>query len=259
MSLDLLAWISPLIGVTTFFLLEKYYSRQKNSFESRTKVIFSIWIITVFINLILSFLILAPLVYLIAPLKIFSFSTLNVPMPVSFALSFLFLDFVYYCNHRMHHSIPFLWRFHRLHHSERHLDSLTTFLHHPLESISSFIIAISFAAIFDVPVIVLIVYGLTVGFHSAFTHFNVLLPEKWANKLNLICVTPNFHKIHHSIEMKQGNSNFGILFVFWDVILNTSCHNNNIQLKEMATGIDIHQSPQKFNVSSLLFNPFKQS
>ena len=181
MSLDLLAWISPIIGVATFFFLERYYFRHKNPFEFRTKTIFSLWIITVFINLILSFLFLAPLVYLVAPLQIFSFSNLNVPMPVSFALSFLFLDLVNYLNHRLHHLVPILWRFHRLHHSDRNMDSLTTFLHHPLELISSFFITISFAAIFDVPVIVLIVYGITVGFHSAFTHFNVLLSEKLAN------------------------------------------------------------------------------
>lgn len=257
MSLDLLAWISPIIGVATFFMLESYYFSHKNALEFRSRTIFSIWAISVFINLVLSFLFLAPLVYLVTPLQIFSFSNLNVPIPVSFALSFLFLDLVNYLNHRLHHLVPILWRFHRLHHSDRHMDSLTTFLHHPLELISSFFITIGFAAIFDVPVIVLIAYGITVGFHSAFTHFNVLLPEQLANKLNFICVTPNFHKTHHSMEMKEGNSNFGILFMFWDLMFNTNCHNSNTNLKKMTTGIDSQQSPQKFNVSSVLSNPFK--
>lgn len=257
MSLDFLAWIAPLISVSAFFLLEKYYFKIKNKFEQRLVTILSIEFISIVISLTLSFALLAPLVFLVAPLQIFSFSNLNVPIAISFALSFLFLDLVNYLNHRLHHHVPFLWRFHRLHHSDHYVDSLTTFLHHPFELISTFIVTIAFAAIFDVPVIALISYGIAVGFHSAFTHLNILLPEQKAKLLNFLFVTPNFHKAHHSIVIKEGNSNFGILFSYWDYLFNTICYKYNTELKSMTTGIDIKQSPQKINVLSFLANPFK--
>ncbi len=257
MNMNLLAWSAPLISVAVFFLLERYYFNVKNPLKQRLVTILSIQLISIFIGLALSFLILVPLVFLVAPLQIFSFSTLNVPIPISFTLSFLFLDLVNYINHRLHHKIPFLWRFHRLHHSDRHVDSLTTFLHHPVELISTFFVSIGLAAIFDVPVIVLITYGLAVGFHSAFTHLNILLPENTAKLLSFLLVTPNFHKTHHSMDIKEGNANFGILFVFWDYIFKTNCYKNNKALKTMTTGIDGKQTPQIFSVLCLLTNPFK--
>ena len=257
MNLDLLAWLAPLISVAFLFFLERCYFNVKSQTKQRIATILSIQAISIFINLALSTLILVPLVFLVAPLQIFSFSNLNVPIPISFILSFLFLDFVNYINHRLHHKIPFLWRFHRLHHSDQNMDSLTTFLHHPFELLTSFIVTIALAAIFDVPVIVLVIYGLIVGFHSAFTHFNILLPERTAKVLKFVLVTPNFHKTHHSININEGNTNFGILFVFWDYLFKTVCHKSNSELEFLTTGIDSQQSPEKFNVSSMFLNPFK--
>lgn len=257
MSLDLLAWLAPLISVAFFFFLERYYFSVKNETNQRVTTVLSIEAISIFISLALSTLILVPLVFFVAPLQFFSFSNLNVPIPISFILSFLFLDFVNYINHRLHHKIPFLWRFHRLHHADHNIDSLTTFLHHPLELLTSFIITIALTAIFDVPVIVLLVYGLIVGFHSAFTHFNILLPERIAKVLKFVFITPNFHRTHHSLNIVEGNANFGILFVFWDYLFKTVCHKSNNELKKMIMGIDNQQSPEKFNVSLLLLNPFK--
>lgn len=257
MNLDLLAWLAPLISVAALFFLERYYFNVSNHLEQRLTTILSIEIISVLTGLALSLVMLSPLVFLVAPLQIFSFSNLNVPIYISFTLSFLFLDLLNYLNHRLHHKVPFLWRFHRLHHSDPHMDSLTTFLHHPFELISTFILTIGLAAIFDVPVIVLIAYAIAVGFHSAFTHMNVLLPEQKAKILNLIFVTPNFHKTHHSTDMKEGNANFGILFTYWDYIFDTICYKYNSELKTMTTGIDIKQYPQKINVLSFLVNPFK--
>ena len=257
MNLDLLAWLAPLISVAFLFFLERCYFNVKSQTKQRIATILSIEAITIFVSLALSTLILVPLVFLVAPLQFFSFSNLHVPIAISFILSFVFLDFVNYINHRLHHQIPFLWRLHRLHHSDRNMNSLTTFLHHPFELLTSFIVTIALAAIFDVPVIVLVIYGLIVGFHSAFTHLNTLLPQRTANILKFLFVTPNFHRTHHSINIKEGNANFGILFVFWDYLFKTVCHKSNSELEFLTTGIDNQQSPEKFNVSLLLLNPFK--
>ena len=257
MNLDILAWLAPLLGVAVFFFLESYYFNIKSQIKRRITTILSIEAISILISLALSALLLVPLVFLVAPLQIFSFSTLNIPIPISFILSFLFLDLVNYINHRLHHKIPLLWRFHRLHHTDQVIDTLTTFLHHPLELLSSFVVTITLAAVFDVPVIVLVIYGLIVGFHSAYTHFNILLPEQTAKIFKFLFITPNFHKTHHSTNIKEGNANFGILFVFWDYLFKTAYYNSNKELKIMITGLDTQQSPEKFNVQSMHINPFK--
>lgn len=251
------AWIAPFIGVGIFFFLERYCFKVENKTKRRVSTILSIQVATIFTNLALSLFFLVPLVFLLAPLQIYSFSKLNVPILISFTFSFLFLDLVNYLNHYLHHKVPLLWRFHRLHHSDCKIDSLTTFLHHPFELVSTFFVTIALATIFDVPVIVLITYGLIVGFHAAFTHLNILLPERVAKILNFLVVTPNFHKIHHSTNIKEGNANFGIMFIYWDYLFCTTIRKCNYDLIAMNTGIDISQSPKKISVLTFLTNPFK--
>lgn len=209
------------------------------------------------LSIALSLLILVPFVFLIAPLQIFSFSNLDVPGPIIFCLSFLFLDFVSYFQHVLHHKVPVLWRLHRLHHSDRHMDALTTFLHHPLEVISTFVFTISFAVIFDVPVIVMVIHSLVVGLHAPFTHIRKLIPEHIEKYLKYIMVTPNFHRIHHSLDMKEGNSNFGGIFVFWDYVFGTACSKTLTDMKNMELGIDNTQNPDKISMNYFLINPFK--
>lgn len=257
MNLELIAFLSPLAGVFVFYLLEKLTLKDKNILNNRNKTIISLEAINLILSVLLSLSVLIPLVFFIAPLQIFSFSNLDVPIPVSFVLSFLFLDLVGYFQHWLHHKVPVLWRFHRLHHSDRHMDSLTTFLHHPLEVISTFIFTISFAVIFDVPVIVMTIHGMVVGLHSPFTHFRKMIPEPIEKYLNFIFVTPNFHRVHHSLDMKEGNSNFGSIFVFWDYLFGTTCIKNLIDLKKMKLGIDNQHNPDKILVNYFLKNLFK--
>ena len=104
MSLDILAWLMPLMGVAVFYFLERYYFKVESQFGQRLATILSIQAMSIILNLVLSFLILVPLVFLLAPLQIFSFSQLNVPVLISFTLSFLFLDLVNYLNHYLHHT-----------------------------------------------------------------------------------------------------------------------------------------------------------
>lgn len=256
-NLELVAFLSPLIGVFVFFLLERLTLKDKNKIKNRNKVIISIEAINLVLSVFLSLLILVPLVFFISSIQIFSFSNLDVPRHISFILSFLFLDFINYIQHVLHHKVTALWRLHRLHHSDRHMDTLTTFLHHPLEIFSGFVFTILFAVIFDVPVIVMTIYALIVGFHAPFTHFKNMIPDHIEKYLKFIFVTPNFHRVHHSLDMKEGNSNFGGVFVFWDYLFGTACTKELIDLKNMKLGIDNQQSPDNISTQYYLKNPFK--
>lgn len=257
MNLELLAWIAPVLGVLIFFALEKTYRTGTTNISGRYKVNISMGAFAIITNLILAAIFLVPLVMLIAPLQIFSISQIEMPRVSNFILSFLLIDFIYYLNHRIHHKIPFLWRFHRLHHSDRNVDSLTTWLHHPLEITSTFIIVITLFVIFDLPVIVMVIYSIVLGIHSAFTHFNILVPEKIDKYLRKIIVTPNAHRVHHSLDMKEGNSNYGQLFLLWDWLLGTYIHRSNKELNNISYGIDDIQSPKINNFYQYVINPFK--
>ena len=171
MNLDIFAWIAPFISVTIFWLFERNNKDPSfNHFDKRTKTILGILIITLILNFLSSFYLLGPLVKFVAPSQLISLSELEMPRVLNFILCFLLIYFVQYLMHRIHHLVPILWRLHRLHHSEQEVDSVSTFLHHPVESVLVFILLTTFFVIFDIPVIVILVYAIVQGLHSAFTH-----------------------------------------------------------------------------------------
>ena len=258
MSLELLSFLAPLIGVLLFFTMERIILKDKRVLKNRIRTIFGIETLNLLFSFFLSSVVLIPLVFLLAPQQLFSFTNLDVPRPVSFAVSFLFLDFINYTQHVLHHKVPLLWRVHRLHHTDPSLDSLTAILHHPLEILSGFLITISFAVIFDIPVIVIVIYALVAGMHSPFTHFKKLVPEKIEKYFRYILITPNFHRIHHSVNFREQNSNFGIVFIFWDKIFGTFMTKDNDKLRGMEFGVDKNQHSVSINLLSFISNPFNK-
>ena len=160
MDLNLLSWVLIIASVPFFILLEKIYSKDKFIIEGRYKTILSIQTLVIIMTLLCSTILLTPFVILIAPLQIFSFSQLEMPRILNICFSFLIIDFFLYLNHLLHHKIPVLWKLHRLHHSDKKVDSLTTWLHHPLEILTTFVIVYTLYVMFDLAVIVLVIYGL---------------------------------------------------------------------------------------------------
>lgn len=255
MSLSQFAFFAPLLSVAAFLLFEKIILARQTQWP-RLFPFAAIQGINLAVSLCLSLFLLIPFVFLITPLQVFSFSSWQVPVWVSFSSSVLFLDFVQYCSHRLHHKMPFLWRLHRLHHSDPDVDVLTTLLHHPLELVSGFFFTTLAAVMFDVPMIALISYSGMLGFHSGFTHMTLELPVKLDRFLRWFFVTPNFHRIHHSLDMKEGNLNFGSLFIFWDYVFRTVSSTKYLP-KQSVFGIDRNQSPEANSIGSYLINPVK--
>lgn len=209
------------------------------------------------VYLSLAYFLLNELVTLISPFEILSISSLNVPIVVNVFVSFLLIDFFHYLNHRLHHQINFLWRLHRLHHSDKSVDPLTTFLHHPFEAVSSYLILIFCYLIFDIPVPVLIGYAFTQAIHAPVTHMRKLLPVKLDQLISKFIVTPNFHRIHHSLDFKESNSNYGLILTIWDKLFGTYTSVTYSHLIKMQLGISDEQSPVKNTLKNYLLNPFK--
>jgi len=255
MTVSHLLFLCPLFSVALFMLIEKLMLSRLIQWH-KVFPILAIQGLNITVSLGLSAGLLVPFVMLVTPLQVFSFSEWQVPMWVSFTASIIFLDAMHYVSHYLSHRIPLLWRFHRLHHSDRKVDALTTLLHHPLEVASSFFIIVLAAVMFDVPTIALACYSAIFGVHAAFTHINYELPEKIDRILSWFFVTPNFHRLHHSLDLKEGNSNFSAIFSLPDHIFKTIYRVNKIPVNRVF-GIAQKQSPRVDSVGSYLLNPLK--
>jgi sterol desaturase/sphingolipid hydroxylase (fatty acid hydroxylase superfamily) len=186
-----------------------------------------------------------------------SVASIPVPLWLNATISFLLIDLLHYWLHRIHHQFAWLWRLHRLHHSDAKVDSLTTLLHHPLEGISGFFILISVYVLFDIPVPVILAYGFVFVLHAPLTHFSMYFPERINKWLSFIVVTPNFHKVHHSMDFAESNSNYGAVFSFWDHLFGTAMYRTKKQVTQQVNGLSPDQSPAKTTLPNYLINPFK--
>jgi len=255
MTVNQLLFLCPIFSVALFMLIKKLALSRLIRWQ-KVLPLMVIQGLNIAVSFGLSVGLLVPFVMLVTPLQVFSFSEWQVPVWVSFTASILFLDLIQYASHYLSHKIPLLWRFHRLHHSDRKVDALTTLLHHPLEVASSFFIIVLAAVMFDVPTIALACYSAIFGVHAAFTHIDYELPTKIDRVLSWFFVTPNFHRLHHSLDLKEGNSNFSAIFVFPDHIFKT-VYRAKILCVKRVFGIPQKQSPRVDSIGSYLVNPLK--
>ena len=142
---------------------------------------------------------------------------------LSFVAAFLLLDFLHYAVHRCQHAVPFLWRFHAMHHSDPDVDVTTSVRHHPIE----YVIATGFywlaVLALDIPVVVVVSHALAVFAAAAVTHGNVRLPEWLERLLQPVVITLDLHLVHHSISYDEANANFGAVLSIWDRLFGTYC------------------------------------
>jgi hypothetical protein len=234
---------------------EKSYSSSSFFIKRDFSVLFLLGISQFFIWLLKISAVLL-FVNVLAPFEIFSFSNLSVPRYLSVLISFLFIDFAGYFTHWLFHKIPVLWKLHRLHHSDKNVDAITNYFHHPLASVANFFLLTLIFVLFDVPVPVIFLYGFVASIHSPLTHLKILIPDKLNSVLSYLIITPNFHRAHHSLDMKEGNSNFGIIFPFWDRLFGTCVSKTFSQMKLIKLGISSRQSPSNNSLKEFLINPF---
>jgi len=239
-----------------FLILERMRFNKFLYIDKRDSNLLIINILTICSSLLISFYFLKPLVNFYSVFEIISLSDISIPRALSVALSIFVMDLSYYALHRIHHKIPYLWRLHRLHHSDRKVDALTTALHHPLEIINSSLLIIMFYVVFDIPVVVITWFAYVMAFHTAFTHTKLVIPERMNSFLRWFIISPNMHHIHHSKDMKEGNSNFGNVFPWWDMLFKTYIYKTKKELMSISFGIGDKESPRTNTLKNLLINPF---
>ena len=143
-------------------------------------------------------------------------SRLQVPFIAQVVATLLLLDFWKYCEHRIFHRVPLLWRAHLVHHSDTHVDVTTSERHHPIELLLGIGILMLVVTILGLPATGLALYLLTATVVALWSHANLRLPPRFERQLDRFIVTPRFHALHHSDREAQTNSNYGAVLTIWD-------------------------------------------
>jgi sterol desaturase/sphingolipid hydroxylase (fatty acid hydroxylase superfamily) len=178
---------------------------------------------------------------------------------VSFLAAFLLLDFLNYAVHRCQHAMPFLWRFHALHHSDPDVDVTTSVRHHPIEYLIATGVYWVAVLLFDIPVMVVMSHSLTVFAAAAVTHGNIRLPEWLERLLQPMMITLDLHLVHHSIAYDEANANFGAVLSIWDRLFGTYRTMNHAQLDRIVFGVGELPRPDCVRPSAMLLSPWRLS
>jgi sterol desaturase/sphingolipid hydroxylase (fatty acid hydroxylase superfamily) len=144
-----------------------------------------------------------------------------VPLAAQMVLAFLALDLLRYFQHRVLHVVEVFWRLHQVHHSDDHYDLTTGVRFHPLEAVvtqSTYLCAIALLA---PPVEAVLLFELVAVAQNFFLHANVRIPDVWERLLRRVLITPEMHRVHHSMRLDEQNTNFGFIFPVWDHLLGT--------------------------------------
>jgi sterol desaturase/sphingolipid hydroxylase (fatty acid hydroxylase superfamily) len=175
----------------------------------------------------------------------------------SFVAAFLVLDFMNYVVHRCQHAVPFLWRFHALHHSDPDVDVTTSVRHHPIE----YLLATGFywlaVLALDIPVAVVLTHGLAVFAAAAVTHGNARFPQWLERLLQPVVITLDLHLIHHSIEYDEANANFGAVLSVWDRLFGTFVRLPRAQQDRIVFGVRELPRRDCLKPSAMLLTPWR--
>lgn len=178
------------------------------------------------------------------------------PLWLRVLVSILILDLVIYLQHLMFHAVPLLWRLHMVHHADLDLDVSSGLRFHPIEIAISMVIKMTIVAALGVPVIAVLLFEITLNATAMFNHSNLHLPQQVDRILRQIIVTPDMHRVHHSVLIRETNSNFGFNFPWWDRLFGTYRAQPAAGHTGMNIGIGPFRTTQQVGLLRLLILPF---
>jgi len=178
----------------------------------------------------------------------------GLPFWLQFAVGFLWMDFTFYWWHRLNHVRPLLWRFHNVHHIDPDMDVSTSFRFHFVETFYSTAFRVVQVGVLGIVPFTYLLYELIFNFCTMFHHSNLRLPLALERVLNKIVVTPRMHGLHHSAVGPETNSNYSVVFRWWDLIHRTL--RLNVPQKEVVIGVPGYLLPQDNAPVHLVALPF---
>jgi sterol desaturase/sphingolipid hydroxylase (fatty acid hydroxylase superfamily) len=195
---------------------------------------------------------------LIAEARAFGFfNAVAFPGWISVVLSVVILDLAIYLQHVLFHAVPALWRLHRMHHADLDIDVTTGLRFHPIEIVLSILIKFAVIAVLGAPAIAVLIFEVLLNATSIFNHSNVRIPSRIDRMLRWLVVTPDMHRIHHSILARETNSNFGFNLPWWDHLLGTYRAQPEAGHEGMTIGIEQFRDPRELGLDRMLLQPFR--
>jgi sterol desaturase/sphingolipid hydroxylase (fatty acid hydroxylase superfamily) len=180
---------------------------------------------------------------------------LESPIWLGVVLGFVAIDALRWSVHRLEHASGWLWRLHRVHHMDPDVDFTTGWRQHPLETVLLLPLIIGGIVLLGLPPEAVMAYELALAWNTFFAHADVDIPAGIDRQLRRFLITPSYHRIHHSSRQRETNSNFGVLFPFWDRLAGTEqeLHAHHIGLPSF--GLDEFRDAKHLRIGWLLVNP----
>jgi sterol desaturase/sphingolipid hydroxylase (fatty acid hydroxylase superfamily) len=166
------------------------------------------------------------------------------------------LDLIIYLQHVLFHAVPVLWRLHMMHHADLDFDVTTGLRFHPIEIILSGFIKLTAVVLLGPPAIAVLIFEILLNGTAMFNHGNISLPSNIDRTLRLLVVTAEMHRVHHSVVIKETNSNFGFSFPWWDRLLGTYREQPAAGHKGMTIGLSQFRDPGRLTLPWMLVMPF---
>lgn len=183
-------------------------------------------------------------------------SDVSLYWPFKFAIGFLTLDLVLYLQHVLSHAVPIFWRVHLVHHSDLDFDVSTAMRFHPAEALVTMLFRIGVVAAVGIDPWTAFIFETVVAASTQFNHSNVKLTPLIDARMRRWIITPDFHRIHHSPEPEEANSNFGFSISLWDMIFGTYREAPMTPHNVMLIGLNDYRSADELSLPSLLSLPF---
>ncbi len=187
------------------------------------------------------------------------FNAYAVPFPLAVILAVVLLDLAIYLQHVLFHAVPLLWRLHRMHHADLEFDVTTGIRFHPIEILLSMVIKFAIVAAIGAPAVGVLIFEVLLNATSMFNHGNVRLPAGIDRWLRLVVVTPEMHRVHHSIVVREANSNFGFNLPWWDRLFGTYRAQPEAGHEGMTIGITQFRDAGELRLDRMLTQPFREA
>jgi sterol desaturase/sphingolipid hydroxylase (fatty acid hydroxylase superfamily) len=183
----------------------------------------------------------------------------SMPGWAAIPLAVALLDLVIYLQHVLFHAVPALWRLHRMHHADLELDATTGVRFHPVEIVLSMVLKLAVVAALGTPAVAVLIFELLLNATSVFNHANVRIPARADRILRWMVVTPDMHRVHHSIETGETNSNFGFNLPWWDRLFGTYRAQPAAGHEAMTIGIAQFRDPSELRLDRMLLQPLRDA
>jgi sterol desaturase/sphingolipid hydroxylase (fatty acid hydroxylase superfamily) len=187
------------------------------------------------------------------------FHLVALPTWIAVVVSVVLLDLAIYLQHVLFHAVPALWRLHRMHHTDLAFDVTTGFRFHPIEILLSMLLKLAVIAAFGIPAVAVLIFEVLLNATSMFNHGNVRIADKLDLILRWVVVTPDMHRVHHSIQSTETNSNFGFNLSWWDRLFGTYRPEPSAGQQAMTIGIEQFRDPRELRLDRMLVQPFHGS